>query len=232
MITAPVSGTRAHCLKSVIAVLAVVGVVIGTGFALRSITLNSLELKTKGNITLVSIMPEDNALPATILDAVLSRNIDFLDNQKDYLAYEMPVDYIMQGMIANTGTEHHLQKQHHTVGLILDWVLHPFEHLRRSPSAYMAQMYHVDPNVARRHHCPLGIDDPNMKCGDCDYRRIVFVKVGHSSPGHIVGKDVFAFDTTRVPSGFIDINRRTGKIISMQSVEAKTAWSDVPTPAI
>jgi protein-S-isoprenylcysteine O-methyltransferase Ste14 len=231
-IAAPAFVTRAQWSKSIVSILAVVSVVIGTGFALHAITLNSLELKTKDNITLVSIMPEDAALHAPVLDAVLSGNVDFLDAQKDYLAYEMPVDYIMQGMIANTGAEHHLHKQHHTVGLILDWVLHPFEHLRRSPSAHMAQMHDVDPAIARRHHCPLGIDDPDMVCVDCDYRRIVFVKVDRASHERIAGRQVFAFDTTRVPSGFIDINRRTGEIINMKSVEAKTAWSDVPTPAI
>ena len=49
----------------------------------------------------------------------------FLNNDKEYLGYVMPVDYIMQGMIANTGGESHLYKQHHTVGLIIDWVLYP-----------------------------------------------------------------------------------------------------------
>ena len=48
----------------------------------------------------------------------------FLNNDKEYLGYVMPVDYIMQGMIANTGGESHLYKQH-PVGLIIDWVLYP-----------------------------------------------------------------------------------------------------------
>ena len=55
-------------------------------------------------------------------------------------------------------------------GMIADWVLRPFEHLRRPPSAHVARMHGVDPAIARRHHCPLGIDDEGMDCGACPYR--------------------------------------------------------------
>jgi len=218
--------------KNIFALISVVLVVIGAGFVCRSITLNSLQLESKENVTLVSIMPEDNGKEPAILNAIQSGAIDFLNKDRDYLGYEMPVDYIMQGMIANTGAEHHLYKQHHTVGLIVDWVLHPFEHLRRSPSAHMAKLRNVDPAMARRHHCPLGINNQNMDCNNCVYRRVVFVEVDAPSNKHMSGKELFAFNTTRVPVGFIDMNSKTGEIINKKRVESKTAWSDVPTPAI
>lgn len=218
--------------KNIFALLSIVVIIIGTGFVCRYVTLDSLQLKSEDNVTLVSIMPEDNKLDPAILNVIQSGGIEFLNKKKDYLGYEMPVDYIMQGMIANTGTEHHLYKQHHTVALIIDWVFHPFEHLRRSPSADMAKMHNVNPAIARRHHCPLGIDNQNMECGDCGYRRVVFVEVQHLSNEHISGRKLFAFNTTRVPVGFIDINIRTGEIINMKEVESKTAWGNVPTPEI
>ncbi len=218
--------------KNVFALLSIMALVIGAGFACRYLTLNSLRLKLKDNVTLVSIMPEDNKLDSAVLNAIQSDKLDFMSKQKDYLGYEMPVDYIMQGMVANTGSEHHLYKQHHTVALIIDWVFHPFEHLRRSPSAEMAEMHNIDPSMARRHHCPLGINNENMNCNDCDYRRVVFVEVDNSAKEHLSGKKLFSFNTTRVPVGFIDINTKTGEIINKKMVEQKTAWSDVPTPAI
>ena len=218
--------------KNIFTLLSVVVVVIGTGFLCRSVTLNSLQLKSKDNVTLVSIMPEDSKQEQVALNAIQYGGVEFLNKSKDYLGYEMPVDYIMQGMIANTGSEHHLYKQHHTVGFIVDWVLHPFEHLRRSPSAHMAKIRNVDPAMARRHHCPLGINDPNMDCNNCKYRRIVFVEVDNPSNNHISGKELFAFNTRRTPIGFIDIDTKTGEIINKNRVDSKTAWSDVPTPAI
>ena len=218
--------------KNIFALMSVVLIVIGAGFVCRSITLNSLQLKSKDNVTLVSIMPEDNEKESAILNAIQPGGIEFLNKDRDYLGYEMPVDYIMQGMIANTGAEHHLYKQHHTVGLIVDWVLHPFKHLRRSPSAHMAKMSNVDPVMTKRHHCPLGINNQNMACNNCEYRRVVFVEVDDPSNQHMSGKQLFAFNTTRVPVGFIDINSKTGEIINKKRVESKTAWNDVPTPAI
>jgi protein-S-isoprenylcysteine O-methyltransferase Ste14 len=218
--------------KNIVALVSVLLIVIGSGFLCRSITLNSLHLESKENVTFVSIMPEDKEKEPEILNAIQSGSIDFLNKGRDYLGYEMPVDYIMQGMIANTGAEHHLYKQHHTVGLIVDWVLHPFKHLRRSPSVHMAKSGNIDPAMARRHHCPLGINDQNMDCNNCEYRRVVFVEVDNPSNRHMSGKQLFAFNTTRVPVGFIDINSKTGEIINKKRVESKTAWSDVPTPAI
>jgi protein-S-isoprenylcysteine O-methyltransferase Ste14 len=226
----------APCLRvrprSVFGLAFVVALVIGAGFLCRAVTLDSLELMSGGNVTLVPIMPEDNVRQPEILKTISHGGIDFLNGDKDYLAYDMPVDYVMQGMIANTGAEHHLFKQHHTVALISDWVLHPFAHLRRSPSVQMAKMMNVDPAMARRHHCPLGLNDPNMDCSTCDYRRVIFVEVDNPSNRHMSGKALFAFDTRRVPIGFIDLNTKTGGIVNMQRVDSKTAWSDVPTPAI
>ena len=218
--------------KKIFAVLSVMAVVIGAGFVCRSVTLNSLQLKSKDNITLVSIMPEDIEKDPTILNAIKYGSVGFLNKNNDYLGYEMPVDYIMQGMIANTGAVHHLYKQHHTVQLIIDWVLHPFEHLRRSPSAQMAKMNNIDPAMARRHHCPLGIHNQNMDCNNCKYRRVIFVEVDNPSKKHISGEALFGFNTTRIPVGFIDVDTKTGQIINQKRVASKTAWSDVPTPAI
>lgn len=212
--------------------LAVVAVVICTGFVCRSITLNSLYLESEKNVTLLSIMPEDNQKEPAILNDMQYTGIKFLNKDKDYIGYVMPVDYIMQGMIANTGGRFHLYKQHHTVGLIIDWVLHPFEHLRRSPFVMMAKGEHVDPAMARRHYCPLGIHNKTMDCNHCAYRRVIFVESVNPSRSHMSGKELFRFDTKRIPVGFIDINTKTGRIINEKRVGSKTAWRGVPTPAI
>ncbi len=227
---------KSKSLKYATVSIVIVALVIGTGFIFRYVTLNSLHFYSKENITLVSIMPEDGELSGKALESISlnedAGDITFLKEGKDYLGYLMPVDYIMQGMIANTGNEHHLYKQHHTFALITDWVLHPFEHLRRPPSMRMAKMRHVDPAMARRHHCPLGIDNPDLNCNQCPYRRVILVEIDHDTNKHFTGKNLFDFSTTRLPVGFIDIDTQSGKIIAQKKVGDKTAWSDVPTPAI
>jgi len=214
----------------------IIAVVIGTGFLFRTITLNSLPFVSKDNITLVPMLPEDNKLSAPALNGILKAmaegKLKILKPDKDYLGYLMFPDYIMQGMIANTGGEFHLYKQHHTVSMISDWVLHPFQHLRSSPSLHMAKMHHVDPAIARKHHCPLGINDSNLSCETCPYRRVIIVEVDNGYGRHLSGKQLLSFNTTRMPICSIDINTQTGEIISVKEVEEATAWKDVPTPAI
>ncbi len=222
-------------LKNGIVSLTIVALVIGTGFVCRHVTLNSLYFESKNNISLVSIMPEDRAIIAEALQDISKYNdgsISFMENENDYLGYVMPVDYIMQGMIANTGAEHHLHKKHNTLVLITDWVLHPFRHLRQPPVAHMAKMHNVDPAIARRHHCPLDINDPSLECDNCPYRRIILVRVKHDLKMRPVGDKLLAFNMTRTPVGFIDLNTKTGKIVNIKKVTTETAWKDVPTPAI
>jgi hypothetical protein len=194
-------------------------------------------MDSRGNVTLVSILPEDDTLSQKVIEVFFSGSggqtqLSFIKTDKDYLGYVMPPDYVMQGMIANTGDEFHLHKQQHTFALITDWVLNPFEHLRRSPAAEMAQMRNVDPAMARRHHCPLGVNDPNLQCQSCPFRRIIFLEAAHDGTGRLGKEGVFSLNVTRSPVGFVDINTQTGEIINAKKVEKATAWKDVPTPSI
>jgi len=209
--------------------------VVAAGFLCREITVRSLPLVSSGNVTVVPILPEDALTSAKALDGIIRNHSagkqDYMSDGKDYLGYVMPADYIMQGMIADTGGDTHLFKQHHTAALITDWVLHPFEHLRRPASAAMAKMHNVDPRTARRHHCPLGIDDPTLDCGRCPYRRVILVEIDHAG-GHASGEALFALASTRVPVAAIDIDTRTGEVVDVIKVGKATAWGDVPTPTI
>lgn len=212
-------------------------VVIGTGFALRTVTLNSLALESRRNVTLVSILPEDEGLSKDVLKEVFAGTglpavLSFLGPDKDYLGYVMPPDYVMQGMIADTGGAFHLHQHHNTFALIADWIFNPFEHLRRPPSAQMAAIHNANPAMARRHHCPVGIDDPAMDCQSCPIRRIVFVEIDHEGNGHLSKAGLFSLNTTRVPIGFLDVNTGTGAVINAKQVGKATAWMDVPTPGI
>jgi protein-S-isoprenylcysteine O-methyltransferase Ste14 len=216
--------------------LIIITVVIGTGFFLRTVTLNSFLFTAKNNITLVSMLPEDNALATSALNGIIkvqaAGQLNYLKGDKDYLGYLMSPDYIMQGMIADTDKEFHLFKHHHTVAMISDWVLHPFQHLRTSPSFHMAKMHGADPAFARRHHCPLGINDPNLTCETCPYRRVIIVEINNEYGKRLSGKQLLSFNTTRTPMYSIDINTKTGEILNAKKVEKATAWEDVPTPAI
>jgi len=236
-LAAPFNSVPSNALKYAVITLGIPIVVVGSGFILRSITLASLPLEASRNVTLVSILPEDDLLSQKALAELLPASgirseLSFLKTDRDYLGYVMPADYVMQGMIADTGGAFHLHQHHNTIALITDWVMHPFDHLRRSPSAQMAAMHHVDPAMARRHHCPLGMNEQTLQCDVCPIRRIVFVEIDHNGKGRLTKEGLFSFDVKRTPVSFIDINAQTGQIIDAKQVGKATAWRDVPTPAI
>jgi protein-S-isoprenylcysteine O-methyltransferase Ste14 len=240
-LTAPIAalGSRLFpipALKYLAIPVLIITLVMGSGFLLREITLSSLPLESRANLTLVSILPEDAGLESRVLTEMLSAGaagqIPFLNRDKTYLGYVMPADYIMQGMIADTGGHSHLFKQHHTMALIADWVIHPFAHLRRPPAAQMAAMHGVDPKVARRHHCPVGLNLPGMDCATCTIRRVILIKVTPPPGQSGSGANLLAAGATRTPAGFIDLDTSNGKIINAKTVAKGTAWKNVPTPAI
>jgi protein-S-isoprenylcysteine O-methyltransferase Ste14 len=225
---------KAPLKYTVIPVLIIISV-LGSGFILRAITLNSLPFESKSNLTVVSILPEDTKSSANVITGILNGQRDgriSLAADKDYLGYVMPADYIMQGMIANTGGDFHLYKQHNTVAMIWEWVLHPFGHLRASPSFHMAKMRNVDPSVARRHHCPIEINNPDLRCDTCPYRRVIIDEVTNNPEKHVSGSALLSFDTVRTPVYSVDLNAETGEIVKIVPVEKATAWADVPTPSI
>ncbi len=215
--------------------LLVVIMVMGSGFILRTVTLHSLPFGSKSNMTVVSILPEDAGMNATAAETILNGQRDGrleLSPDGNYLAYLMPADYIMQGMIADTGGDFHLFKKHNTLIMISEWVLHPFEHLRASPALHMAKMHNVDPAVARRHHCPIGVNDQSLNCENCPYRRVIIDEVDNSDGKRLSREGLFAFNTQRIPRYAVDLNVETGEIVQILPVGKATAWVNVPTPSI
>jgi len=209
-----------------------VAVVLGAGFALRALTVSELPKQTAGNLTVVSILPEDNGFLASVVGTLAASEQHLsdslaLDPQKRYLGYLMPVDYVMQGMIANTGDRSQLYKHHHTVAMISDWIIHPFRHLRETP----AMCEHMPPGhtmaMARRNLCPLYVNNPSTDCANCPYRRVVLVEV---AANHAGSQQLFSLGTARTPVGYLDLDVHAHKVVDAQRVPNVTAWEAVPTP--
>jgi len=214
--------------------LSLVFVTMGGGFIMYGITLNSLQIYSKDNFSLVSMLPEDSKLLPLIADDIEKYQtigrLELLNKNNVYLGYVMPVDYVMQGMIADTSESFHLFKEHHAVNLINDWILHPFQHLRASPVLSMAKMRHVDPMIVRGHMCPLGINNPSIDCNNCPYRRVIFTELQNNS-NRIQGKQILGYNTVKVPVFYADVDTRTGSLINLKAVKKAAAWENVPTPA-
>jgi len=204
----PASGVGRGAAFVLIAVL-----VLGGAFALRNYTVKHLPLWADGNVVALAVNPDDAGMMDYRLPEVLRLpdvRARMTDGQR-YLVYFLPADYIMQGLIADTGAEWRLYKQHHTLSMITDWVLHPFGHLTEGGHTMHS------PSGAAAHGAAGGME-----------RRLVFVKVSGTTSQ--TPFDVFAIEAERSPQFMLDVDIHTLTVRELKDLPKQTAWANVPTP--
>jgi len=204
-----------------LAILAALLVIsVGAGFLARAYAVRHLPLDSVGPVDVITITPEDltaarDILPEVLKDpAVAARLGAVRDHPGRILAYFIPIDYTMQGMIADTGEEWKLFARHATVAMITDYVLHPVAHLAEG-HGHSGAMGHG----ATMH------ESPALK------RRIIFVDV--SEPGRTLESPVddLGISVARRPLFFADVHLHTGEILAVRDTPPGSGWGTVPTPA-
>jgi hypothetical protein len=130
------------------------------------------------------------------------------------LAYVIPIDYTMQGMIADTGEEWRLFDQHKTIGMIAEYVAHPFAHLTEGHA------HHGAPSAAGMSMH----DSPAMK------RRIIFVDISSEPRPPAAARDDFGIGVRRTPRFFADVHLHTGEVLQVKDIPSGSGWGTVPTP--
>jgi protein-S-isoprenylcysteine O-methyltransferase Ste14 len=192
------------------------GAVIGGAFLLRAYTVSHLTLWTnEHNIVAVAILPEDGIkMEHRMADVLgLSEVKERLKSDKRYLVYFIPRDYIMQGMIADTGGNWKLYRQHHSLSMITDWIFHPFRHLRAGHHAMHGAM-------SMQHHA-----GGNMQGV---VRRLIFLSVEDvkgTSPAAL-----FSINAVRVPQFMVDLDVHNMTLLDVKELPHESGWGTVPTP--
>ena len=203
----PASGVGRRAAFVLIAAL-----VLGGAFALRSYTIRHLPLWADANVVALAVNPDDAGMMDYRLPEVLRLpdvRARMTEGQR-YLVYFLPADYIMQGLIADTGGEWRLYKQHHTISMITDWIFHPFGHLTEGHTMH-------SPLGAAAHGAAGGME-----------RRLVFVKVSQAADQKPF--DVFAIGAERTPQFMLDVDIHTLTVRELKDLPKETAWANVPTP--
>jgi len=186
--------------------------VLGGAFALRGYTVKHLTLWADANVVALAVNPDDAAMmdhrlpDALRLPEVRARTTE----GKRYLVYFLPANYIMQGLIADTGGEWRLYKQHHTISMITDWILHPFGHLTEGHTMRAAPAAAAHPMAGRME------------------RRLVFVEVSGTAGQQPF--DVFGIGVERSPQFMLDVDIHTLAVQELKDLPRETAWANVPTP--
>ncbi len=203
--------------------LGLVIVIIGSGFILRVYTVHHLPFEQVASVDVITIAPEDSTtvhelLPAVLADSIVVSKLKLFQGNAGHrlLAYFIPIDYVMQGMIANTGDEWKLFEQHKTIGMITEYILHPFAHLTGGHA------HHMD--MANMKHGPEMYALPAMK------RRVIFIDI--SSDNHELKSplDDFDINVNRVPLFFVDVHLHTAEILQVHNTPTGSGWGTVPTP--
>jgi len=189
---------------------------LGGAFELRSYTVHHLPLWSDGPVTALAILPEDlhklDHRMAAVLDlpGIKKR----LEGQPGpFLVYLMPEDYIMQGMIADTGGTWKLYKQHHTLSMIGDWIFHPFRHLECGHAAMGEGMKAMEGHVGMG-----GV-----------VKRMIFLRV-EATKAQPTPSDLFAINAHRTPLFFADVDIHNLTVKEIQDLPSETGWGRVPTP--
>ena len=203
-------------LNAVVLLVLLVGGAAAVGFVLRAYTVAHLPLETIDGVDVISILPNDVPLADGLLqsaerDPQIAERLRSMQTTQGArtLAYIVPVNYVMQGMIANTGPEWMLFQRHQTLPMITDYIINPKGHLQGS-----GHMSHMG---------PMTHDSPAMK------RRIIFVGVQGNQPLRSAAAD-FGINDTRVPRFFVDVHLHSNEVLQVQDTPRGTGWGDVPTP--
>lgn len=186
---------------------------IGGAFFLRDYTVRHLPLWTGSNVAALAIMPDDmgkmdHRMP-DILNMAEAKSR--MKGNGHYLVYFLPPNYIMQGLIADTGGDWKLYKQHHTFSMITDWIFHPFRHLTEGHHAM---------------HGTSGNGGQDMHAGII--RRLVFLKIDDA----FINKpyDLFSINAKRVPQFMVDVEIHNLSLLDLRDLPQDTGWGTVPTP--
>lgn len=191
----------------------VVAVTAGGAFLLRNYTVKHLPLWSDSNVSALAIIPDDlmkmeHRMPDILGMAEVKTRLKAGDH---YLVYFLPANYIMQGLIADTGGDWKLYKQHHTIGMITDWIFHPFGHLS---GAHLAM------------HGAANRGGNDMSAGIV--RRLLFLKI----EGVATNKpsDLLSINAKRTPQFMLDIEVHGLSLIELKDLPKDTGWGTVPTP--
>ncbi len=185
--------------------------VVGGSFLLRQYTVDHLPLWMDSKVVALAVLSEDKEMMEHRMGDVL--NVEQINSRlqqnQPYLVYFLPKNYVMQGLIADTGDDWQLYKKHHAISRFWDWIFHPFTHL----GGAHASAFETG-------------DHPHHSVGSV--RRLIFVKVTATSVTKPA--DLFSVSATRTPDFMVDMDVHTLSVLAMKNLPVETAWGKVPTP--
>jgi len=162
----------------------------------------------------IAILPEDGIkMDHRMSDILALKEVNGrMDKAKKYLVYFIPQNYIMQGMIADTGGDWKLFNQHHSMAMITDWIFNPFGHLREGHHAMHEGM----------HAQHLTVQEGGV------VKRLIFLSSENVETSS--ASALFAINALRVPQFMVDVDVHNMQLLDVKDLPHGSGWGTVPTP--
>jgi protein-S-isoprenylcysteine O-methyltransferase Ste14 len=208
---------RSPALRSLLGFVVLLVVVVGSAFALRAYTIARLPLWSEGRVTAMTILPGDSImLEHRMADVLTLSDVKSRLDQSSgpILVYFVPPQYVMQGMIADTGPQWRLYEHHQTLAMIADWIFHPFRHLQ---GGHMMMHHDMEATSA------------TSPAAGGTVRRLIFLRIDSPQSGNTRAA-IFAINTARMPEFFADVDIHNLILLDIKSLGTGTGWGRVPTP--
>jgi protein-S-isoprenylcysteine O-methyltransferase Ste14 len=215
-VLARIPGLRSPALRVPLALALILALTVGSAFALRAYTVAHLPLWSNGRVSVLAVLPGDATMLQHRMEDVLQMpevESRLAKAGGAVLGYIVPVQYVMQGMIADTDPAYRLYEHHQTMPMIADWIFHPFRHL--------------EGGHAMMHHATVGV----AATASPTVRRIIFLRVASGDDGSASQpSSLFALGAVRAPQFFIDVDMHTLTLLEVRELGPGTGWGRVPTP--
>jgi hypothetical protein len=197
--------------------VAVLGLSVLAALGLRAYTLDHLPQTVSGDMHLVSVYPrpvdELQQLYGRALESAEVRN--FLQTNRISLAYLMPGDFFLTGLLLEEGPRFSEAK------------LKRYPHLRDTGKGEhngglvkffrLGYKFFQTIGTTRRVY---------------DFERIIFTRTHEIDGSPALPERTFAIGVVRNPALVVDIDFETGEIVSAQTVSGRHSWGELPMPVL
>ena len=183
-------------------------------FGLRSYTLDNLPSLQKEELTLVSVYPRDMARVEQLYREVVARPevSQALAGQDYHLAYLMPGDFFLSGLILEEGPR------------FSEAQLKRYPSLRnvgRDRSDWLIKFFRLGYKFFRTIGSSRRV---------YDVERFVFVETLDKQGTAVPAEQVFASGVQRFPALIVDVDFETHELLSIHPVSGKNRWGRLPMP--
>lgn len=197
--------------------LVTLGLSILTALELRAYTLDRLPQAVEGDMHLVSVYPRPAEKLVQLYDRALesSEVRDYLQTNRINLAYLMPGDFFLTGLLLEEGPRFSEDK------------------LKRYPNLRDARQGEHNGGLVK--FLRLGYKffrTIGTTRRVYDFERIIFTRTREIDGSPAPPERAFAIGVVRNPALVVDIDFETGEIVSVQPVSGRHSWGELPMPVL